>query len=245
MIIFVLTIAASMIGVGLYLLSRKETFLEKSIPYLISISAGMLIGLCTTEFLPHSFEHDKSNTPLLFILGIVIVLCVEKFIAPLLNTKGSCCEPGEPTVGACITHQAACSSIGCVIICSFFDGLEIVAGYNIDEHAGFLMGTGMAFHAIPEGALAASLAVAGKLSKNLSQALVIAVGLALILGAGAGLVLSNLFDFQNLILPMATGALVYISFGHLLPVALNLRGGLVGLFLGLGSILLMSLGHHH
>lgn len=229
-----------MIGVGLFLIHQKDSRLKKLMPYLISISAGMLLTLCITKFLPQSLEHGSAKAAFLIIGGIWFVILIEKFIAPLVGPKTSCCAPEDSPVGACISHKTACSSIGCVIMCAFFDGLEIVAGFQIDHHAGLLTSAGMAFHAIPEGALAASLAIAGRLSKSLSQLFVILVGLSLLLGFLVGMILSSTFDF---ILPVATGVLLYISIGHLLPVALNLKGGLLGLFLGMGITLLLSMGH--
>lgn len=234
-----------MVGVGLFLIHQKDSRLEKLMPYLISISAGMLLALCITEFLPQSFENGGVRAAFLIIGGIWFVILAEKFITPLVGPKTSCCTPKDSPVGACISHNTACSSIGCVIICAFFDGLEIVAGFQIDHHAGLLTSAGMAFHAIPAGALVASLAVAGHLSKKISRLFVILVGLSLLLGALAGVVLLSTFDFGGNILPVVTGVLLYISVGHLLPVALNFKGGLLGLFLGMSIIILLSMGHYH
>lgn len=245
MIVTIFGISLATVGGGFLLLEKWNFRFKKLMPYLVSISAGMLLALCLVEFLPQSFERGHSNAPLLIIGGILAIILAEKYLVPLMDSQSSCCDPKEHTVGPCISHNAACSSIGCVIICSFFDGLEIVAGFGIDRHAGFLTSVGMAFHVIPEGALVAGLAISGQLRKGLSRWLVTSVGLSVILGAIVGVTLSNTLNFSSTVLPMAAGILIYISVGHLLPVALNLKGGLLGLIIGIGTIFLLSVGHHH
>lgn len=239
-------IVLATIAAGMLLASQKDSKLEKYMPYLISIGTGMFIALCFVEFIPHSMEHGGSTTPLLILAGFFFVIFAEKYIAPMLSPKGQSCDASGDTPGkGCISHNTACTSIGCIIVCAFFDGVEIPAGFEIGGKTGYLMSMGMLFHTIPEGALAASIGIAGGFTKRQAQVTVLMVGLAILLGAIVSIVASHLLGFRGLVLPITTGVLLYVSIGHLLPVALRTRWGLAGTAAGMLAALALSLGHHH
>lgn len=241
----VLAIVGATIAVGLLLANQKEAKLEKYLPYLISIGTGMFIALCFVEFIPHAMESGGSYAPLLMMAGIWLVVFAEKHIAPRLSPEGHKCSSEGTTAKGCISHNAACTSIGCLLVCAFFDGVELAAGFNIGEKTGYLLSTGMLFHTVPEGALAASIGIAGGFTKRRAQMTVVLVGGAILLGSIFSLVASQLLGFQGIVLPITAGVLLYVSIGHLLPISLKSKWGLAGTAVGMAAALLLSLGHHH
>ena len=244
MIVSVFVVIIATVGMGLLLVNQKESRLQKMMPYIISLGTGMLIALCFTEFLPHSFENKSANVSILFILGIWIVILSEKYLAPRLSPKFQSCGHSKHSHNKTrISYNVACSSIGCILVCTFFDGLEISAGFEIGRRTGFLVSFGMILHTIPEGALAASIGIAGGFSKRSSQITVLLVGFATFLGAFIGLLASYIFSFQEFVLPIASGVLLYVSIGHLLPVSLKVKWGLAMLFAGMLMALILSMGH--
>lgn len=243
-IMVVLGIVAATIIAGLALASQKESKVEKYMPYLISIGTGMFIALCFVEFIPHSMESG-SKAPLLILAGIWFVVFAEKHIAPLLTPKENQCTSSGSTAKGCISHNAACTSIGCILVCAFFDGVEIPAGFALGDKTGYVMSAGMLLHTIPEGALAASIGLAGGFSRRNAQITVLLVGAAILLGAILSIVASHLLGFRNIVLPITTGVLLYVSIGHLLPITLKSRYGLAGTAAGMLAALALSLGHHH
>lgn len=243
--IAILAIVGATIGAGLLLASQKETEIEKYLPYLISIGTGMFIALCFVEFIPHAMESGGSYAPLLILAGIWMVVFAEKHIAPRLSPVGQQCRSEGTTAKGCISHNAACTSIGCLLVCAFFDGVELAAGFEIGEKTGYLMSTGMLFHTVPEGALAASIGLAGGFSKTRVKKTVLLVGGAIFLGSIFSLLASHLLGFQGIVLPITAGVLLYVSIGHLLPFTLKSKWGLTGTAIGMAAALLLSLGHHH
>ncbi len=131
-----------------------------------------------------------------------------------------------------ITLKTACLSVGCVTVCSFFDGLEISTAFHMGSQVGWLTSLGFLLHSISNGALAASLGLAGGLSKSRAIQVSIVIGALLFIGSVVGVVGISLFDFKSYVLPFSTGVMLYISFTHLIPLALKDRLGWAGFILG-------------
>lgn len=241
----VTAIAVATVIAGVYLANQKDSKLEKYMPYLISIGTGMFIALCFVEFIPHAMEDGHARASWLILAGILLVIFAEKHIAPRLNFNNQTCATTGTKSEGCISHNTACTSIGCLIVCAFFDGVEIPAGFEIGGKTGYVMSTGMLFHTVPEGALAASIGLAGGFSKRSARLAAMLVGGAIMLGAVVSIVASHALGFRGIVLPLTTGVLLYVSIGHLLPISLNSRYGLAGTAAGMLAALGMSLGHHH
>ena len=144
-----------------------------------------------------------------------------------------------------ISRQAACSSIGCILVCAFFDGMGIPAAFQLSKEAGLVVGSSLFLHTIPEGALAASIAFAGGLSKKESKLGIYLVALAILSGSVLSTSLSIVFSFEAFILPFVSGVLVYVAIGHLIPAVLKTKNGLYFVVLGAVFIFLVTAGHHH
>ena len=91
------------------------------------------------------------------------------------------------------------------------------------------------------------LSLAGGFSKASAQRSVLYIVIAIILGVGVSYFLVNVVNLRNVLLPFATGVLLYVSIGHLLPIALKKRGGLFVVLLGAGMIFMSAhfFGHTH
>lgn len=236
-ILFVSLVIVGTIAFGLFFIHQKEFFLEKYMPHCVSMSTGVLLSLTFTEFMPHSFEQQRESTSLLIIMGLFCVILAEKYIASYLSFKKlqPCSHQHQ-----LIPHHATCSSIGCIIVCAFFDGFEIPAGFGIDRKTGLLISSGMILHTIPEGVLVASIGLGGGLSKKAAQIGVILVGVSILMGATLSFIISET-RLLTLTLPLATGVLLYVSIAHLLPITLQLRNGWIGLIFGMMVTFLL---HH-
>ncbi|MCO5114692.1 MAG: hypothetical protein M9899_11045 [Bdellovibrionaceae bacterium] len=198
----------------------------------------------------HSNEHSHDPfgfgilPALLILLGVFFVIILEKKVAQTLelSTLGSttteshghefCVHSHSHTHEPHITLKTACLSVGCVTVCSFFDGLEISTAFHMGSQVGWLTSLGFLLHSISNGALAASLGLAGGLSKSRAIQVSIVIGALLFIGSVVGVVGISLFDFKSYVLPFSTGVMLYISFTHLIPLALKDRLGWVGFILG-------------
>ncbi len=198
----------------------------------------------------HSSEHVHDPIgfgilpALLILLGVFFVIILEKKVAQTLelSTQGTtatdghshefCVHSHSHTHEPHITLKTACLSVGCVTVCSFFDGLEISTAFHMGSQVGWLTSLGFLLHSISNGALAASLGLAGGLSKSRAMQVSIVIGALLFAGSVVGVVGISLFDFKSYVLPFSTGVMLYISFTHLIPLALKDRLGWVGFTLG-------------
>lgn len=144
-----------------------------------------------------------------------------------------------------ISLKTACLSVGCVTVCSFFDGLEISTAFHLGSEVGWLTSLGFLLHSVSNGALAASLGIAGGLSKSRAIQVSIIIGLLLFAGSLFGVVGISLLDFKTYILPFSTGVMLYISFTHLIPLALKDRMGWVGFILGTTLTFIIHSFHVH
>lgn len=246
-IFLVIIMSALSLALGLWWAGHQKARINTWTNYLIAVGAGMLLGLCLGEFLPHSFEHANRATPLIMLAGMFLVIASEKYISPLFVKEhlAHCDHAHDHSHGhRSISPHVACSSIGCVLICAFFDGWEILAGFEMGRQTGLLITVGMFLHAIPEGVLVASLGLAGGLSIKTVRLNVVAVSIAILLGGALGALAIEVLDFQLIVLPLATGVLLYLAVGHLLPMALQERLGIMGVILGALFVLIFTMGGH-
>ncbi|MCY4524216.1 MAG: ZIP family metal transporter [Halobacteriovoraceae bacterium] len=223
---------------GFYIAQKKSGVLEKWQWRLTSFGMGILLGVSFLEFLPHTMEHHPQLSPLLMVAGIVFIIFVEVFIAPKLDwLEGKSCAHDHAKdhdrkshihlehQHHLISHQAACSAVGCLIVCAFFDGLEMAAAFYLGEKTGILTSIGLVFHILPDGILAANIALAGGMSTGKAKFISLVTGFSLITGAVFSLLLGRLLPSFHYVLPLAAGILIYVSLVHLLPVAMKTNKG--------------------
>lgn len=145
-----------------------------------------------------------------------------------------------------LSHGAACSALGCLLVCTFFDGIALASGFAVSAQVGIILAVGLTLHMLPEGVLASSVVLASSQSKLLARRAAIAAGASFLLGILAAHALGA---FLSLALPFACGVLLYVTLGQLVPVALRAPRGLGYMALGaaifLGIIQLFPHSHAH
>lgn len=221
---------------GFFMASRPSVFFEKWKYKLIGLGTGILFGVAFLEFLPHAMKSHPDLSPLLIVSGLVLIVFIEAVIAPKLNfLEGNHCRhdhakehrskqnPHHEHLHHLVSHQAACSAVGCLMVCAFFDGLEITTAFRLDSKTGLLTSGGLLFHILPDGILAASISLAGGASPLKAKFIVLMTGMALVLGSLISIFLISL-SFRYM-LPLACGILIYVCLVHLLPVAIKERNG--------------------
>ncbi len=232
----------------------KHAHSAQVLRFCVGFGGGLLLVVLLKHFLPEVFSLGINNQALTLsvLLGVALVVAADRLLAQHLMPLGT-----SPACGH--THSqhgdfgaaAGCVSVGCVMVCAFFDGLEIPVAFQLGKFAGWGAWWGLLLHSVPEGILAASLALQSNwdtnsqdpkkaMAKRLWRARLcsLAVGGALLLGGVTSLLLGAIVEFKNF-LPLATGVLMYTIFGHLLPAALKTRTGISGLILSalIGSAL--------
>lgn len=209
---------------------KEKSPLWLSSSFFISFGTGLLLALAFLEFLPHALSLPHSGSLLSMLVGVLAVVFSERYIAPkLFPTKQTCDfhshhhdshhshNDKDKIVG--LSHTAACTSVGCIAICSYFDGIELSAAFQLSSEVGGWLSLGLIFHILPEGAMAAGLSKMGGFSKKGIHRSLLVICLFLLLGVLSGYSLSQVLILKGPVLSFVTGALLYICIGHLFPVA--------------------------
>ncbi len=121
---------------------------------------------------------------------------------------------------AVLGHGAACSAVGCLIVCAFFDGIAFSGGMVTDPEIGILIFIGQVLHVIPEGLLASTLILASDGLPRTAKKVAVASGSFFLAGAmipAFGAAMPALHMFSIYILPVSSGILLYVALGQLLP----------------------------
>lgn len=145
---------------------------------------------------------------------------------------------GHPILG----HGAACSALGCLAVCTFFDGVALSASFAAGSTLGWLVMIGLLLHLLPEGILAASVTLAAGASRRMARRAVIIVSVALLLGVVTPLLMGPLVPFA---LPIAAGILLFVAFAQLIPAAATTSAGAWLVLVGGGSFWLIERLVHH
>lgn len=234
------SILSSVLGL---LVAKNHSFFKPYLPFLVAIGGGLLIGITLIEFLPRIYQSASSLTAILVFVGFLLIKISESYVAPLLFGKeasSDCHHHHEaPDHAHVISHHAACTSIGCILICAFFDGIEITAGFMLNQSIGVLVALGFMVHTIAESSLVVSIGLSGGFSKKASYKNAILVGIAIFLGTLLSVFALQIVSFEKYLLPLVTGVMLYVSFGHLVPASLKDKHGFLGVILGASFIFLM------
>jgi zinc transporter ZupT len=237
-----LFVAVSSSALGL-LVAKNHNFFKPYLPFLVAVGGGLLIGITLVEFLPRIYENPTALTGILIFAGFLAIKGSEDHLAPLIFGKEASTECHHhhetPDHKHLISHHAACTSIGCILICAFFDGIEITAGFMMDKSIGILVTLGFLVHTIAESSLVVSIGLSGGFNKATSYKNAILVGVAIFSGTLVSLFAANFLNFDTYILPVVTGVMLYVSFGHLVPASLQDKHGFLGVSLGACFIFLM------
>lgn len=225
---------------GLWIATRKPSwYTQERLSLFMALGAGLLLGIGFLEFLPYSMESGGRFAPVWMILGLLSVIFVETYVSPKLNFfEGRHCDHDHAKEHSekdshkhehhhhFISHQAACSAVGCLVVCAFFDGFQMNTAFNLGSREGWLVSLGLLFHILPDGVLAASIALAGGMTKSKARGVTLLTGGTIVAGALVSVLADSLMGGVGYILPFATGVLIYITLIHLLPVGAKHKYGL-------------------
>lgn len=242
----ILVAGISMLG-GLWIATKKPSwYTQERLWMIVAIATGLLLGIAFFEFIPHSFETNPHSTPYYMAFAVIFMIIVETKIAPKLNFfEGKSCShdhakdhdhkknPNQEHQHHLISHHAACSALGCLIVCAFFDGFQIRSAFLVDIKTGWITSLSLLFHLLPDGVLAASIAIAGGMNSSRAKITSVITGGTFIIGSVVASFLGPYLGQSNLILSFAAGLLIYVVFIHLLPVGMKHKNGLYFVLLGL------------
>jgi len=207
--IMISTFLISLISfIGIFTLALKEKFLEKIVLFLVSLSAGALMGGAFLHLLPESVELREGLDVFLFVLvGFVLFFLIEK----ILHWRH--CHKGE-----CEVHTFTYMNLIGDSIHNFIDGLIMATSFVVSIPLGMTTTMAIALHEIPQEIGDFGVLIYGGFSKKKALILNFLVALTAVLGGLIGFFISNMVDDVKLfILPFAAGGFLYIAASDLIP----------------------------
>ncbi len=197
--------------IGVITLAVKTKFFNKLLLFLVSFSAGALLGGAFLHLIPESLEHFSSvrAVTLLILSGILLFFILEKFVqwrhCHIPTSKGH-------------PHPFAIMNLIGDGVHNFIDGMIIGASYLVNVSSGITTTIAVILHEIPQeigdfGVLVYGGFKRGKaLMMNFLSALTSVVGVIVVLIIG-----SRVSEFSVFLLPIAAGGFIYIAGSDLIP----------------------------
>lgn len=197
--------------VGLFTLSLNQKKLYKVLIYLVSFSAGTLMGDAFLHLIPEAFESSENaiKVPFSILGGILIFFLIEKMIRWRHCHEEPCEDHPHPFSYVILFGDS---------IHNFIDGMIIAASFLVSVPLGIATTTAVIFHEIPQEIGDFASLVYGGFSRG--KALFFNFITALTSVLGAILILSINFietDLTSFLVPFAAGGFIYIAGTDLIP----------------------------
>ena len=205
----------------------------------VAFSSGGLLALALLDFLPHSFKDPSFHPEIWILMGLLIQGVFDLYGSKYLNFldhwvegprsadhQNTCKDTHSHGSGHYHIHllspETAVSTMGCLTICSFFDGMRFFSGLTLDNLTGITLGIGLFFHLLAEGVTVTGLGINSRLKRKILFALVACLCGTFIVGAALA---KSLSDYWNApaVFAFATGILIYVCTIHLIPFCLKNR----------------------
>lgn len=223
--------AASLIGV--FSLTIKEKTLSKFLLFLISLSAGALMGGAFLHLLPEASESIEQELMYsIVLLSFALFFVIEK----LLHWRH--CHKKK-----CTVHMFGHMNLFGDTVHNFIDGLVIAAAFLTDTRLGVITSFAIALHEIPQELGDFGVLLYAGFSKKKALTWNFLVAAVSILGGIFGYYFSfYIGQMTSYLLPFAAGGFIYIAASDLMPEIkkeTNLRKSMISFGIFLLGILIM------
>jgi len=209
-----ISLIGTMIGASIGVIVRNPS--KKLLGTIMGFAGGLMLAVVVFELIPEAI--NKTNilfTVIFYSIGIGIVMLIEKI------TAKKSMETSNYMKVAIIT------SLG-LMLHNLPEGIIMGCGFLVEQNLGVQMSVIIALHDIPEGiAVTAPLMASNvKVGKIIIYAFLTALPTAL--GAVLGVMAGKISDFYlGLSLALASGIMMYVVFGELIPESNKLWSGIL------------------
>ncbi len=197
--------------IGIFTLSIKVDRLRKFLIYLISFSAGALLGDAFIHLLPEIVEENGFSLMISFLIvgGIGLFFALEKIVhwqhCHMPITKDH-------------VHSFAIMNLVGDGLHNFLDGLVIGVSYLVSIPVGIATTIAVILHEIPQEIGDFGVLVHGGFSRMKALMVNFASGLIAIVGVVVALIGGEHFESLELfVVPLAVGGFIYIAGSDLIP----------------------------
>ena len=202
--------------------------------HVVAFGTGFLVILLFFDFLPHSFDTTEAGlySIMIMLAGFLVnafseigVLPRLKFLNKLLPDKKHDCHEhdSEHIHYHLMPSSVGCSAVGCLILCAFFDGIRLASALLIDMGTAIMMSIGLLFHLLPESVAVIGIGLSSGFSRKSLLGIILVFCFAFLGGYHIFFLLSYMENWQNLVLPFASGLFLYVCFVHLIPIVIRFK----------------------
>ncbi len=200
--------------IGVVTLALKENSLSRILLFLVSLSAGALMGGAFLHLIPeavegamHGTEHAGDTVFIYVLFGFILFFLMEK----VLHWRH--CHKGK-----CEIHTFAYLNLFGEAVHNFIDGLIIAASFLTSASLGVVTTLAVALHEIPQEIGDFGVLVYGGFKRGKAVLLNFIVALTALLGGLVGFYLAGVMENATaFLLPFAAGGFIYIAASDLVP----------------------------
>lgn len=221
-----ISLIGTMIGASIGVIVRNPS--RKLLGSIMGFAGGLMLAVVVFELIPEAI--NKTNilyTVIFYTIGIGIVMFIER-VTDKTKVKSSN-----------YVKMAIITSLG-LMLHNFPEGIIMGCGFLVEQKLGVQMSIIIALHDIPEGIAVTAPLMASKVKSTKIMLYAFLTALPTALGAALGVMAGNISDFYlGLSLALASGIMMYVVFGELVPESNKLWSGVLN---SLSVILGLTLG---
>jgi zinc and cadmium transporter len=198
--------------VGIIALSMKEHFLDRILFYLVSFSAGTILGTAFFDLLPESIE--LANTSIIFPyigIGFLLFFFIERSIY-WYHGHGHSHDEYAGSVKSYVYLNLVGDGIHNLI-----DGMVITTTFLISIPLGISATIAIIFHELPQEIGDFAILIFGGFSKKRALIFNFLTAITSFLGLTIAFFLINIDGFGGLLISLSAGGFIYLSASELLP----------------------------
>jgi zinc and cadmium transporter len=197
--------------VGVFTLSLRKEKLNKITLYLVSLSAGTLLGGAFLHLLPEIIEEKGAFewVWLSLLAGLVVFFVLEKII---------CWRHCHVPTSREHPHPLGIMNLVGDGLHNFLDGVVIAGAYMLDPVVGLATTVAVVAHEIPQEIADFGVLVHAGYTRVRALALNFLIALSAVAGALITLVLGEVItELSDYIIPFTAGGFIYIATADLIP----------------------------
>ncbi|MDE6189635.1 MAG: ZIP family metal transporter [Clostridia bacterium] len=233
--ITIITLTSGVVGTGLggLLGGAFKRDSDKIISILLAFAAGVMLSIVCFDLMSAPISKMRqgllpSFTPIIVAIAVIIGYCLVYFLNRFIDGRAALSKKASSKSSLFV---AGITLIVAIAVHNLPEGMVIGASYanqpnmlaNLFKSSGFIMAIVIGMHNIPEGMAICVPLLTGGMKKTKAVLLTALSGLPTVFGALLGYSLGGINDVALILsLGFASGAMLYVALGELIPQAITL-----------------------
>lgn len=189
----------------------------------MAVGTGFTLAMLVAELLPETWDIARDHGHgawTAMAATAVAVWALDHWAGPVLTRRlspagGHDHDHGEACCSASVLgHGAACSAVGCLLVCLFVDGAALKASLAAGSALSGMVTLSLVLHLLPEALIGVTMMQAAGASGGAVRQTAWLAAAAFGLG---GLLPLEVLPAQHLLVPATAGILLMVNLLHLIP----------------------------